>query len=182
MIKDPNRLQALVADIRSFVRERWHPLENQIDLEDDIPAAVVQELRDKGYFGWSIPQAYGGLGLSTEELVRCAFELSQASVALRARVGTNTGIGSEALVADGTEAACQAVDDPRVREHGRVNVVIAGVVPETGGESSELPRGGVSSELPSSTTTRMSETEATTEEMKLSAACSSAFLASRSAS
>ena len=29
MIKDPNRLQALVADIRSFVRERWHPLENQ---------------------------------------------------------------------------------------------------------------------------------------------------------
>jgi acyl-CoA dehydrogenase len=31
-------------------------------------------------------------------------ELSQCSVAFRARVGTNTGIGSEALVADGTEA------------------------------------------------------------------------------
>ncbi|MFZ2624828.1 MAG: chromosome segregation protein SMC [Propionibacterium sp.] len=55
---------------------------------------------------------------------------------------------AEALVADGTEAACQAVDDPRVRELGRVNVVIAGVVPETGGESSELPPGGESSELP----------------------------------
>ena len=36
--------------------------------------------------------------------MRGAFELSQASVAFRARVGTNTGIGSEALVADGTEA------------------------------------------------------------------------------
>jgi acyl-CoA dehydrogenase len=34
-------------------------------------------------------------------------ELSQSSVALRARVGTNTGIGSEALVADGTEAQKQ---------------------------------------------------------------------------
>ena len=31
-------------------------------------------------------------------------ELSQCAVAYRARVGTNTGIGSEALVADGTEA------------------------------------------------------------------------------
>ncbi|KAG1584217.1 hypothetical protein G6F46_015003 [Rhizopus delemar] len=41
--------------------------------------------------------------MSTEELIRAAIELSQCSVAFRARVGTNTGIGSEALVADGTE-------------------------------------------------------------------------------
>lgn len=97
-------LASLLADIRSFVRERWHPLEDQVERDDAVPPAVVDELRHKGYFGWSIPQAYGGLGLSTEDLVQCAFELSQASVALRARVGTNTGIGSEALVADGTPA------------------------------------------------------------------------------
>jgi acyl-CoA dehydrogenase len=41
--------------------------------------------------------------LTTEELVLAAFELSQCSVAFRARVGTNTGIGSEGIVADGTE-------------------------------------------------------------------------------
>lgn len=41
--------------------------------------------------------------MTTEELVLAAMELSQASVAFRARVGTNTGIGSEALVADGTQ-------------------------------------------------------------------------------
>jgi len=136
MIKDPNRLQALVADIRSFVRERWHPLENQIDLEDDIPAAVVQELRDKGYFGWSIPQAYGGLGLSTEELVRCAFELSQASVALRARVGTNTGIGSEALVADGTEEQKQRWL-PRMAR-GELTGCLALTEPDAGSEASNI--------------------------------------------
>ncbi|WP_374669060.1 acyl-CoA dehydrogenase family protein [Ramlibacter sp.] len=96
-------METLLADIRAFVRERWHPLEDRIDREGAIPEDVVDELRRKGYFGWSIPEAYGGLGLTTEELVLCAMELSQASVALRARVGTNTGIGSEALVADGTE-------------------------------------------------------------------------------
>jgi acyl-CoA dehydrogenase len=103
MIRDPARLQLLVADIRAFVRDRWHPIENDVERADEVPPAVVDELRRKGYFGWSIPEAYGGLGLTTEELVTCAFELSQASVALRARVGTNTGIGSEALVADGTD-------------------------------------------------------------------------------
>jgi len=103
MIRDNARIEALLGDIRAFVRERWHPLEDQVGRDNDIPPEVVDELRRKGYFGWSIPEAYGGLGLTTEELVLCAMELSQSSVALRARVGTNTGIGSEALVADGTE-------------------------------------------------------------------------------
>ena len=102
MIREPEQLQTLLTDIRAFVRERWHPIEAEVERADAVPAAMVDELRRKGYFGWSIPQAYGGLGLTAEELVLCAMELSQASVALRARVGTNTGIGSEALVADGT--------------------------------------------------------------------------------
>lgn len=104
MIRDTERLNTLLGDIRAFVRERWHPLEDQVDRTGEIPEALVDELRRRGYFGWSIPEAYGGLGLTAEELVLCAMELSQASVALRARVGTNTGIGSEALVADGTPA------------------------------------------------------------------------------
>jgi acyl-CoA dehydrogenase len=103
MIRNPGQLEALLADTRAFVRECWHPIENQIEQLDEVPEDIVKELQQRGFFGWSIPQAYGGLGLSTEELILAAFEISQASVALRARVGTNTGIGSEALVADGTE-------------------------------------------------------------------------------
>lgn len=103
MIRNPEQLDALLADVRAFVRDCWHPIENKIELLDEVPADIVKELQQRGFFGWSIPQAYGGLGLSTEELILAAFEISQASVALRARVGTDTGIGSEALVADGTE-------------------------------------------------------------------------------
>ena len=103
MIRNPEQLDALLADVRAFVRDCWHPIENKIELLDEVPADIVKELQQRGFFGWSSPQAYGGLGLSTEELILAAFEISQASVALRARVGTNTGIGSEALVADGTE-------------------------------------------------------------------------------
>lgn len=107
MIRDTAQFEPWLAEVRRFVREHWHPIEALVEARDEVPEEMVQQLRQQGYFGWSIPQAYGGLGLSTEELVLAAMELSQASVALRARVGTNTGIGSEALVADGTEAQKQ---------------------------------------------------------------------------
>lgn len=58
----------------------------------------------RGFFGCSIPEEYGGASLTTEALVMGALELSQYAVAYRARVGSNTGIGAQGLVADGTEA------------------------------------------------------------------------------
>ena len=103
MIRDPDRMAELVATIRQFVRQRWLPVEAEVEAADAIPETIVDELRRMGFFGWSIPETFGGLGLTSEELVLAAFELSHCSVALRARVGTNTGIGSEALIADGTE-------------------------------------------------------------------------------
>jgi acyl-CoA dehydrogenase len=136
MIRDTARLDTLLADIRSFVRERWHPVEEQVERDDAVPNAMVEELRRNGYFGWSIPEAYGGLGLTTEELVLCAFELSQASVALRARVGTNTGIGSEALVADGTEAQ-KGRYLPRLAT-GELTGCLALTEPEAGSEATNV--------------------------------------------
>ncbi|MFL9868536.1 acyl-CoA dehydrogenase family protein [Paraburkholderia fungorum] len=107
MTSHPTPFDAMLADVARFVREEAIPRENEIEKADAVPADLVERMRALGYFGWSIPRDFGGAGLSTEQLVRGAFELSQASVAFRARVGTNTGIGSEALVADGTEAQKQ---------------------------------------------------------------------------
>jgi acyl-CoA dehydrogenase len=136
MIRDADRLNTLIEEIRTFVRDRWHPVEDRVDREGEIPADLVDELRSRGYFGWSIPQAYGGLGLTTEELVLCAMELSQASVALRARVGTNTGIGSEALVADGTDEQKQRWL-PRMAR-GALTGCLALTEPEAGSEASNV--------------------------------------------
>ncbi|MFL9992315.1 acyl-CoA dehydrogenase family protein [Paraburkholderia sediminicola] len=107
MTRTPSHFNSMLADVARFVREEAMPRENEIEKADAVPADLVERMRELGYFGWSIPRDFGGAGLSTEQLVRGAFELSQASVAFRARVGTNTGIGSEALVADGTDAQKQ---------------------------------------------------------------------------
>lgn len=103
MIRDQVRLEALLTEVRGWVREVAIPAEDRVEAEDAIPAEIVADMATRGFFGWSIPEAYGGAGLTMEELARGAMELSQAATAFRARVGTNTGIGSEALVADGTE-------------------------------------------------------------------------------
>jgi acyl-CoA dehydrogenase len=50
----------------------------------------------------SIPEEFGGLGLTTEEEVLVAFELGKTSPAFRSIFGTNNGIGSPGIIIDGT--------------------------------------------------------------------------------
>lgn len=102
MIRDQARLNTLLDGVRHWVREVAIPNEERVERLDEVPDDLVDDMRQRGFFGWSIPEEYGGAGLTTEELVLAALELSQCSTAFRARVGTNTGIGSEALVADAT--------------------------------------------------------------------------------
>ena len=94
MIREPKSFEAFLADIRSFVREVAIPNEDRVEADDCIPEEIVQEMRKRGYFGWSIPEEFGGAGLTTEELALANLEISQCSVAFRARIGVNTGIGS----------------------------------------------------------------------------------------
>ncbi|MCA3181538.1 MAG: acyl-CoA dehydrogenase family protein [Burkholderiaceae bacterium] len=101
MIRDAARLDALLATLRAFVRDECFPMEARIDREDAIPEPLVERMRALGLFGHSIPEAYGGAGLTTEELARVNIEVSQAAPVFRARFGGNTGIASEALIADG---------------------------------------------------------------------------------
>lgn len=107
MIRDPERVQQLLLDVRRFVREIAIPNEDRVEAEDRVPEEIVAEARRRGFFGWSIPEIYGGAGLTSEELVLAFLELSQCSVAYRVHFGTNAGIGSETVVQDGTEAQKQ---------------------------------------------------------------------------
>ncbi len=103
MIRDPIAFEGFLQTIRRFVREVAIPAEPRVEADDHVPNDIVHVMRREGFFGWSIPEAYGGAGLTIEELVLAAFELSPCAVAFRARGGTNTGIGSEGIVADATE-------------------------------------------------------------------------------
>jgi acyl-CoA dehydrogenase len=92
----------LTQAIERFVRERLIPREQEVVDTDAIPEDILSEMRRMGLFGLTIPEEYGGLGLTMEEEVRVAFALCRASPAFRSIAGTNNGIGSLGIVFDGT--------------------------------------------------------------------------------
>ena len=97
----------LQATIRRFVRERLVPLEASVAHDERIPPSVVEEMRELGLFGISIPEQYGGLGLTMTAEVHVIFEMGWTSPVFRSVFGTNVGIGSQGILMDGTEAQRQ---------------------------------------------------------------------------
>lgn len=103
MALDTETRNQLVSTIERFVRERLVPLEHQVAEDDAVPDEIIQEMRELGLFGLSIPEEYGGLGLNMDEEVAVAFELGKTSPAFRSVVGTNIGIGSQGIVMFGND-------------------------------------------------------------------------------
>ena len=62
-------------------------------------------MKELGLFGLTIPEEYGGLGLTMEEEVLVMLELGQTSPAFRSLFGTTVGIGSQGILIDGTRGA-----------------------------------------------------------------------------
>jgi acyl-CoA dehydrogenase len=103
VIKDESTLNVILETVGRFVKERLIPMEEECAENDKIPSDIVDEIRDLGLFGLSIPEEYGGLGLTLEEEMLVVFELCHASPIFRSVIGTNVGIGALGIVFDGTE-------------------------------------------------------------------------------
>lgn len=104
MAFDPDIRAALIEQVRRFVTEKCVPIEADVGEADEVPQAVVEEMKQLGLFGLSVPETYGGLDLDMETECLVALELGQTSPAFRSVVGTNIGIGSQALILFGTDA------------------------------------------------------------------------------
>jgi len=89
--------------IRRFTNEKLIPAERQVEEEDAVPEELVAEMRRLGLFGMTIPEEFGGLGLSMEQQVRATFEFTRASCVYRARFSTTLGLCSQAILFNGSE-------------------------------------------------------------------------------
>jgi acyl-CoA dehydrogenase len=99
---DIETFELLRDTVRRFVDERLIPAEDEVEAADEVPASIIQQMRELGLFGLSIPEAYGGLGLSMFEEAAIIREITRASVVFRSVIGTTVGIGSQGIVMDGT--------------------------------------------------------------------------------
>ncbi|WP_131745214.1 acyl-CoA dehydrogenase family protein [Frankia sp. Cppng1_Ct_nod] len=93
----------ILTTVRTFVRERVVPVENEIDEKDEVPADIRDATKEMGLWGFAIPEEHGGLGLSMSEEARLVFELGYTTPALRSMFGTNNGIAGHVIIEGGTE-------------------------------------------------------------------------------
>ena len=100
---DKDTYDQLIETVSRFVTERLRPLEGQVGDEDEIPQDVIDEMKELGLFGLTIPEEYGGIGLTMTEEIGVAIAMGHTSPAMRSSFGTNIGIGSQGLVMAGTD-------------------------------------------------------------------------------
>ncbi len=133
MALDPETRQQLIETVRRFVQEVCVPNEQRVSEENRMPEEIVQQMRDLGLFGLSIPEEYGGLGLTLEEEALVILEMGRTSPAFRSTFGTNVGIGSQALVMFGdTEQKSQWL--PKIAS-GEINTSFALTEPDSGSDA-----------------------------------------------
>ena len=99
---DADTFALLRETVRRFVDERLVPNEDRVEDEDAVPPEIIEEMRELGLFGLTVPEEYGGLGLTSSEEAQIVYEMGRTSFAYRSVIGTTVGIGSQGIVIDGT--------------------------------------------------------------------------------
>jgi len=133
---DAETLEQFRDTIRRFVQERLVPAEETVAETGRIPDDIVAEMRGLGLFGLTVPEEYGGLGLTSPEELEIMIELCWASAAYRSIIGINLGVGSQGIVHEGTDAQ-KAEWLPRIAS-GEVITSFALTEPHSGSDAGAL--------------------------------------------
>lgn len=136
MALDQETFQLLKDSVQRFVRERLVPAENHLEEHDEVPTDIVADMKELGLFGISIPEEYGGIGLSMAQECEVAYELGQTALAFRSVAGTNIGIGSQGILMDGTPEQ-KAEYLPRIAS-GELIISFALTEPDAGSDAASL--------------------------------------------
>lgn len=99
----PEDIQLLKKIVHDFVQREVEKVAMEIEENDEIPKSVVEQSKELGLFGLSIPEEYGGLGL--DMVGKCAIyeELGKTHNGYTTLIGAHTGIGTVGIVELGTK-------------------------------------------------------------------------------
>src|SRR5262245_37395654 len=88
--------------VRQFVDEQIIPNAEHYDHEDTFPEPIVEQMKELGLFGVTIPEEYGGMGLDLTTYAMIVEELSRGWISISGVVNTHF-IGSYLLMKFGTD-------------------------------------------------------------------------------
>jgi len=96
-------LEMIREQFRRFAIDKIEPYAHDWHLKDElIPMEIIDELAEMGVFGLTIPEEYGGLGMSKASMCVVSEELSRGYIGVGS-LGTRSEIAAELILAGGTE-------------------------------------------------------------------------------
>src|SRR5438270_1732129 len=99
-ISDEQR--AICEMVRQFTDEQILPNAEHYDHEDEFPEPIVEQMKELGLFGVTIPEDFGGMGLDLTTYAMIVEELSRGWISISGIVNTHF-IGSYLLMKFGTD-------------------------------------------------------------------------------
>ncbi len=95
-------LEMIRDQFRRYAVEKVEPHAHDWHLKDElIPIEVIEELAEMGVFGLTIPEEFGGFGLSKASMCVVSEELSRGYIGVGS-LGTRSEIAAELIIAGGT--------------------------------------------------------------------------------
>jgi acyl-CoA dehydrogenase len=98
----PEDLQLLRRTIRDYVRGRLVPLAMEIERNEQVPAGVLDEMKELGFFGLPFPEEYGGLGAGELGYCLAMEELGAANAAISNILGGHCSLAGMAIHLEGS--------------------------------------------------------------------------------
>ena len=99
-----DELEMIREQFRRYAVEKVEPFAHDWHLKDElIPMEIIEELAEMGVFGLTIPEEFGGLGLSKASMVVVSEELSRGYIGVGS-LGTRSEIAAELIICGGTDA------------------------------------------------------------------------------
>jgi alkylation response protein AidB-like acyl-CoA dehydrogenase len=92
----------IIETVRRFVAREVVPVAPALEREDRYPEDIVEQMRELGLFGVTIPEAYGGLGLDLLTYIGVIEELAYGWMSLTGIVNTHT-MAATLILAHGSE-------------------------------------------------------------------------------
>ncbi|MGR3548086.1 MAG: acyl-CoA dehydrogenase family protein [Roseovarius sp.] len=98
-----DELEMIREQFRRFSVEKVEPHAHEWHLKDElIPMEIIEELAEMGVFGLTIPEEFGGFGLSKASMVVVSEELSRGYIGVGS-LGTRSEIAAELILCGGTD-------------------------------------------------------------------------------
>jgi alkylation response protein AidB-like acyl-CoA dehydrogenase len=94
--------KAIIEMVHQFVDEQIIPNAEEFDAEDKFPEDIVEQMKELGLFGVTIPEEYGGMGLDLSTYAMIVEELSRGWISISGVVNTHF-IGAYLLMNFGTD-------------------------------------------------------------------------------